>query len=135
MTKLVMLDRGLDITVRAIRLAPGSSLITHDAVKTMVCNHSLILQDCEDQIQIEMVVIPAATWAMPDASGDCIDRDSEIEPVVTFTTGDENDIMFIRVCVVVDPMFPTSGLGLALTKDTSGGVRILATSAFAIEPS
>jgi TadE-like protein len=134
MSKLVMLDRGLDITVRAIRLAPGDTDVTADAIKTMVCENSLILQDCEDVIQIEMVVISADTWTMPDESADCIDRTSEVEPVVSFSNGDENDIMFIRACVVVDPMFPTSGLGLALTKDDSGGVRILASSAFAIEP-
>ena len=135
MSKLVMLDRGVDITVRAIRLAPGSAAITHAAVKTMICENALILQDCEDQIQVEMVVISADSWTMPDASADCIDRTSEIEPVLSFSSGAENDIMFIRACVVVDPMFPTSGLGLALSKDASGGIRILATSAFAIEPS
>lgn len=134
MSKLVMLDRGLDVTVRAIRLAPGDTAITADAVKEMICENALILQDCAASIQIEMVVIPADTWTMPSANADCIDRTSEITPAVTFANGDENDIMFIRACVVVDPMFPTSGLGLALTKDESGGVRILASSAFAIEP-
>lgn len=135
MTKLVMLDRGLDITVRAIRLAPGDSDITHDSVKTMICDNALILQDCEDVIQIEMVVISADSWTMPDTAADCIDRESELEPVISFDNGDENDIMFIRACVVIEPMFATSGLGLALAKDASGGVRILASSAFAIEPS
>jgi hypothetical protein len=135
MTRLVMLDRGLDITVRAIRLAPSSTNITHESVKDMICANALILQDCEDQIQVEMVVISADTWTMPDASADCIDRTSVIDPVITFSGGEENDIMFIRACVVVDPMFSSSGLGLALSKDDSGGVRILATSAFAIEPS
>lgn len=134
MTKLVMLDRGLDVTVRAIRLAPGSTAITHLAVKEMICENAIILKDCEDNIQIEMVPISTTTWSMPTAAADCIDRESEIEPVVSFSAGDENDIMFIRACVVIEPMFPTAGLGLALTKDASGGVRILATSAFANEP-
>ncbi len=134
MTKMVMLDRGLDITVRAIRLAPGSADITHDAVKEMICENALILQDCVEVIQIEMTPISSATWDMPDKSADCIDRESEVEPVVSFNAGGENDIMFVRACVVIEPLFPTSGLGLALTKDASGGVRILATSAFANEP-
>jgi len=134
MSKIVMLDRGLDVTVRAIRLAPGDANITVDAVKEMICENALILQDCAATIQIEMTVIPADTWTLPDEKADCIDRTSKIAPVVSFSNGKENDIMFIRACVVVDPMFPTSGLGLALTKDASGGVRILASSAFAIEP-
>lgn len=134
MTKVMMLERGLDLTVRQIRLAPSSTAITHDAVKTMICDHALILADCEDNIQIEMVPIDATTFTMPGRNSQCIDRESEVEPVVSFNAGGQNDIMFIRACVVVDPMFPNIGLGLVFTKDPSGGVRLISSSAFANEP-
>ena len=135
MTKMVMLDRALDLTVRQIRLATGSGTITHDAVKAMICANTVIIDDCEASLQLEMDVIPADTWTMPDTTADCVDREAEIEPVVNFTNGGENDIIFVRACLVVDPMFPNYALGLLLTKDASGGVRLLANSAFANEPS
>lgn len=134
MTKVMMLERGLDLTVRQIRLAPASTAITHDAVKGMICDHALILGDCEDNIQIEMVQIDTSTFAMPGRTSQCIDRESEIEPTLSFNVGGQNDIMFIRACVVVDPMFPNIGLGLVFTKDPSGGVRLVSSSAFANEP-
>ena len=66
-------------------------------------------------------------------AADCVYRTSEIEPVVTFNSGDEGDLLFIRACVVVDPMYPNIGLGLILSKDSSGGVMLVASSAFANE--
>ena len=54
--------------------------------------------------------------------------------MVSFTPGVENEIMFIRVCYVVDPLFPSSGLGLRLKNDPTGGYRMIVTSAFANEP-
>jgi len=134
MTKVMMLERGLDLTVRQIRLAPSSTAITHDAVKEMICSHALILDDCEDNLQVEMVQIDTTTFTMPGRNNQCIDRESEVEPVVSFNAGGQNDIMFIRACAVVDPMFPNLGLGLVFTKDPSGGVRLVSSSAFANEP-
>lgn len=134
MTKLTMLDRALDLTVRQIRLAPESTAITHDAVKAMICANTVIIDDCEESLQLEMVEVSSSTWTMPDSTIDCVDRAAEIEPVVNFSAGGENDIIFVRACVVVDPMFPNLGLGLILTKDPTGGVRLTASSAFANEP-
>jgi Flp pilus assembly protein TadG len=134
MTKMVMLDRALDLTVRQIRLATGSGAITHDAVKEMICANTVIIDDCANSLQVEMVQINAANWTMPNTTADCVDRESEIAPVLNFTPGGENSIMFVRACLIVEPMFPNYGLGLILTKDPSGGVRLLANSAFASEP-
>lgn len=134
MTKLTMLDRALDLTVRQIRLASESEAITHEAVKEMICDNTVIIDNCDNVLQLEMVVISTDTWTMPDNTLDCIDREAEIEPVVNFSAGGENDIVYVRACIVVDPMFPNMGLGLILTKDPTGGVRLTASSAFANEP-
>lgn len=134
MSRYVMLERGLDVTVRAIRTAPTGAVITHDTVREMICDNTIILPDCEDDTQIELVSIPTDTWTLPESTADCIDRESEVEPVVSFTPGVENEIMFIRVCYVVDPLFPSSGLGLRLKNDPTGGYRMIVTSAFANEP-
>lgn len=135
MTRQVMLERGLDVTVRAIRTAAPGANITQDTVRQMICDNAGILPDCEDNLLVELVPISTATWTMPDAEAECVDRAEDIEPVVTFDTGGQNQIMFIRACFVVDPFFPTTGLGLALPKDVSGGYHMVATGAFANEPS
>lgn len=135
MTQDVMLNRGLNVAVRALRLSSGDSTITHDDVKEMICDNSLILKDCTDRLQLEMVQIDTSTWAMPDSTADCIDTESDIEPVVTFSTGAEGSIMFIRACLLVDPFFPGSALASQLTTDGAGYYQMTATSAFANEPS
>ena len=134
MTKLMMLERGLDMTVRAIRLAPQNANITHDAVKAMICANAAIIDNCENVLQVELTPVSSTTWAMPSRAVDCVDRDSEVAPVVAFNAGMQNSVMYIRACVVVDPMFPNAGLGLILAKDDSGGVRLVVNSAFANEP-
>lgn len=133
MTRSVMLERGLDLTVRAIRLSPGNNSITHDAVKQMICNNAGILQDCTNSLKVELILVSPNTWIAPNAVADCIDRTSEIEPVVSFNAGNEGDLLFIRACIVVDPMYPNIGLGLILDKDASGGMQLVASSAFANE--
>jgi hypothetical protein len=42
--------------------------------------------------------------------------------------------MLIRVCVVQDALFPTTGIGLGLPKEGNGGYGVVAVSAFVTEP-
>ena len=56
------------------------------------------------------------------------------DPVVTFNPGSRSEIMFMRACVVIDPLMPGMGLGLHLPKDTSGGFALVSYSAFVNEP-
>jgi hypothetical protein len=63
-----------------------------------------------------------------------VDRATQIEPAVTFIPGGENELVLIRVCAVFDPIFPTTGLGLDLPLDPSGGYQLLAMSTFVNEP-
>jgi hypothetical protein len=42
--------------------------------------------------------------------------------------------MLVRVCVVQDAMFPTTGIGLGLPKDGQGGYGLISTTAFVTEP-
>jgi len=134
MTKQMMLERALDITVRAIRLSPQNANITHDTVRQMICDNALIFNDCVNSLQVELAPVSSMTWVMPPREADCIDRDSELDPVLSFNPGLQSDVMFVRACMVVDPMYPNMGLGFILTKDPSGGVRLISSSAFAIEP-
>lgn len=133
MTRYAMLDRGLDVAVRELRLQTGVPL-THEQVRARICENTLILSNCEKHLHLELVKIPRSGWTMPDDRATCVDRTGEINPTVQFTPGDPNDVMFIRACYVVDPIFPTFGMGNTVHRDASGAMRIVASSAFSNEP-
>lgn len=134
MTRSIMLEQSVDMTMRDLRLGhytlPDAALL-----KTEICKRTVIFKDCDANITIEMTRISTATWALPTTGVACIDRSEEIVPVISLQIGQQNDIMLVRVCVVQDALFPTTGIGLGLPKDGKGGYGVIATSAFVTEPS
>jgi len=132
MTRSAMLDRGMSVAVRDLRLGltPG---VTHDAIKGKICDAAFLLGDCRDVLLLELVPIPNIA-AFPGNAVSCVDRTSELEPVTTFNPGARSEIMLVRACLVVDPLFPGVGLGAMLPRDASGGYAILSQSAFMNEP-
>jgi len=132
MTKYMMFERALDIAVRDIRLSDGTD-ITHDGIKEAICEEALLFDDCENVLLLEMEQIDMST-TISSLTPNCADRESDADPVVSFTTGDESEVMFLTACVIVDPIFPGAGLGLALSKDDSGGYAMIASTAFVNEP-
>ncbi len=134
MTRSIMLEQSVDMTMRELRLGhyplPDAPLLKHE-----ICKRTVIFKNCETNIMIEMTRISTATWALPTTGVACIDRSEDIQPVTALQIGQQNDIMLIRVCVVQDAMFPTTGIGLGLPKDGHGGYGVIATSAFVTEPS
>ncbi|WP_233192664.1 TadE/TadG family type IV pilus assembly protein [Acidimangrovimonas sediminis] len=134
--RYVMLERGLDMTVRELRLGEISSP-THDKVKDEICRLATVIPDCVNSLMVELKPVDTSTWTGLDASATCIDRS---EPIATqqppnFDPGTDDDLMIIRACAVFDPLFPTTGLGLQLTKDATGAYKLVAASAFVNEPS
>ncbi len=132
MTKYMMLDRGLDLAVREVRLGLDPTA-SETSIKAKVCEYALILRDCETSLMIEMT--PIATVAdIPTTATTCADRTGGTTPLASFATGARSQIMYVRACAVVDPIFPGMGIGLQLPKDASGGFALLATSVFVNEP-
>lgn len=129
----VMLERGTDLAVREIRLNTGTAP-TKEEIRTMVCNGAGIIPDCLNVLEIELQPVDKATWAMPPREASCVDRDEEIQPVVKYENGQQNEMMIIRFCAVVDPMFPSFGLGYTMPKDPTGGYRLVSMTAFVNEP-
>ena len=132
MTKNMMLERGLDQTIRDIRLGT-SGLTSHDEFKDSICTYSRILKDCADTMVLEVTPILSAA-DIPSANAVCTDRTTPAPPSVGFNLGQRSDIMYVRACVIVDPLMPGLGLGLQLPKDNSGGFQMIAFSAFVNEP-
>ncbi len=42
--------------------------------------------------------------------------------------------MFVRACMIVDPIFPGLGITLGLQRDNSGGLQMVTYTAFMNEP-
>ena len=132
MTQQTMLNRGLSLAMRDLRLGRSASP-TSTTVKQDICNYAGILKDCMNTITLEL--IPFESY-VPGANAVCVDRSSEIEPTVTYNPGSHlnQDIIVARVCFVVDPLIPGAGLGAALPKDPTGAFHLVSYSAFVNEP-
>jgi Flp pilus assembly protein TadG len=131
-TRSVLLERGLDIATRSVRLGTDPT-IDHEKLKMAVCANSTILIDCERDLILEVVELDINS-AYPQNQANCIDRTEEIEPTITFNPGGRNRIMFVRACMIIDPIFPGLGISLGLRKDSSGGYQMVAYTAFMNEP-
>lgn len=133
MIRSIMLEQSVDMTMRELRLG-HLPLATAATLKDEICSRSVILSNCEDNITIEMRRISTTSWDLPTNNVACMDRVEDIDPAVVFEQGQQNDVMLVRVCVVQDAMFPTTGVGLGLPKDDQGGYGLITTTAFSIEP-
>ena len=131
-TRQMMLDRGLNLTIRDLRLGRIANP-THETLKDLVCDRATILRDCANSIHMELIPISLST-GVPTTPTQCVDRTGAIVPVENFSTGVQEDIMFVRICLVVDPLMPGMAIGASLTKDDSGGFFMVASSAFKREP-
>ena len=125
---------GLDQTIRDIRLGK-SGLTTHDEFKDRICAYSRILRDCDQNMVLEVTPVVSAA-SIPNGAAQCRDRSTPPPPpsAYKFNLGNRDDIMFVRACMVVDPLMPGLGLGLHLPKDNTGGFQMIAYSAFKNEP-
>lgn len=134
MVRSIMLEQSVDMTMRELRLG-HYPLPTASIIKDEICKRSVVLSKCEDNIVIEMTRINTAAWSLPTNRVACVNREEDFIPVTAYVTPTQNDIMLVRVCVVQDAMFPTTGIGLGLPKDSKGGYGLVSVTAFVIEPS
>lgn len=133
MSKAIMLDRALNITVRLMRVGATDAAKTQADIKKQVCAKTLIILDCENVLTIEMTEVKAA-GDVPTTATTCIDRGASVKPIVSFNPGARTSIVFVRACAVSDPLTPLIGLALNLSKDSKGGYSIMSSSAFVNEP-
>jgi hypothetical protein len=134
MTRQVMLERAVDLSLRSLRLGTMEDP-SADTLREAICAETVVIQDCRTVLLLELRRIDTTTWDGLETPAQCVNRDEEIQPVTQFTPGASNDLMMVRACVVVDPIVPTSRFAMALPRDPSGGYRLLASSVFVNEPS
>jgi len=155
MSRSVMVSRGTDLAIRDVRLGSLPVGGTYDPdgpsgpepavsddglpMKQRICEGAFLITDCVTSIQIEMRPLNNISL-FNTATVECVDEPASetITPVnaANFTPGAPNQIMFVRVCLVVNPLFPGVGFGARLARDAlSGGYAIVAETAFMNEPS
>jgi hypothetical protein len=133
MTKVMMLERSLDQTVRDLRIGRPTGF-THDYVKSLICGDSIVLTDCGKNLLVELIPVPLGT-PFPADNAKCVDRGATSQPVVEFDPGKRSELVFVRACYVTDPLTPGLGIGLNLNWNVDDGYFIVAHSVFLNEPS
>lgn len=128
-----LLERGLDIAVREVRLGTGTAP-QHDDIKDLICANSLMLLDCQNKLQLEMRPADIRAFNTLDTSPDCTDSSEPTKPVREFTPGQQNELMLLRACLKYEPLFPDAFLGSAISTDGNGEASVIVTSAFVQEP-
>lgn len=126
------LERAVDQTVRDIRLNTGV-VLNHDTIKKSICERAMFIRNCENSLKLEMISQdPFAAVTIP-AEPDCTDLSEEPRPVRNFENGQENQLMVLRACAKINPVFPTSTMGKALA-NLEGQYALTATTVFVQEP-
>lgn len=132
-TRHVMLERGLDVAVRDVRVG---NLInpTHESLTRRICEAASIIPNCEANLRLEMVSADLRNFNAPGGPISCVDRAEQGAPVLNFNTGLNNQMMILRACALFDPMIPTNGLGKEIPKQSGGAYALVATAAYVMEP-
>ena len=129
----VLLDRALDLTVRDVRVGFLPSP-THEELTARMCEYSLIIPNCKQDVRLEMIVADPRDWKPISASVSCRDREEEDPPEITLANGANNELMILRACVLFDPVLPGGGLGRKLEVVEGTGYAITSTLAYVLEP-
>lgn len=132
MVQSIMLDRALDMTVRELRIGSFANP-TQEEMRKRVCDRAMVLINCEGNLALELVpIVTSADY--PTDGARCVNRDSEIAPVLRFNPGARTQTVFVRACFVVDPITPMMGLSVVLSRDETGALRLVSKSGFVNEP-
>lgn len=128
------LERAMDLTVRDIRLSTGTAP-QHDQIKDLICQRAGFIKDCGANLKLEMVQRDPRNWVGLNREATCSDASKEVQPKTTFKNdAKDNELMILRACAKIDPVFPTTGLGKNIKKDGAGQYALVSTSVFVQEP-
>lgn len=127
------LDRGLEVTTRAVRLHTGQPL-SHGMLIDAICDNSGGLADCQENLRLEMMPTTARTFSGLSASPDCTNAPISVTPVRGFTLGEQHELVLLRACYQFTPVVSAIGLGRLFADSPNGKGTMIAMSAFVQEP-
>lgn len=148
MMRNAMLERGVDLAVRDLRLGDPSPPTYAEFRQTICVNALGFVPDCLNSLQVELTGLSIDTTDPIDPTIRCINKEEPIIPADLSAfygdTGGNNEWMLVRACVNVNPQFDFvfrignvefKSLGSILNSDGRNGYFIVATSAYVNEPS
>lgn len=137
MMKIALLDLGVATAAKQIYIgAATSGTVSQADIKNFVCTHVEALQsDCADNLIVELTEV-SAFGEVPDTAAVCQEAGAavDIEPTVSFNPGLGSSVMYMRICLTTDVIFPGIGSGLSMTKTDNGKYEFVSTTAFMNEP-
>lgn len=136
MARNVQLERSLDIAVRDVRLG-RPEVRTHEGLRNRICDEAFLISECRGNLLLELVTfgtIGSFGVGVPTGGVRCINRASEIDPVIDFDVSSPGEIVIVRACLVADPVFPTTGFMALMPDEVGGGYAVLTQTAFINEP-
>lgn len=135
MMRATSLERGLDIAIREVRIGTQNAMPTYNDLKTIVCDTSgMLTNDCFSDLKLEMQVVNPRAYVGLPAQADCRDHSEPIKPATNFTIGQPNNLMLVRACARIEPVFPMLDVGNAMKRESDGGVALIAVTTFVQEP-
>ncbi len=130
----VLLERALDINIRALRLGTLNPA-TPEEFKRRMCSQMIFFSTCETDLTIDVRAISATTWDLPTGAIECRDRVNGVDPAnLKFAPGPETTPTLLRACLIMDPFFASTPWVIDLPKDPSGGSILSAWSTYVAEP-
>lgn len=133
MARNVMLDRGVDIAVRQVRLGQMDP-VNHVNMKTAVCDAAVIIPNCMSELRLEMRPLDPRNWNNIPVVPDCVNIADPSAPVRQFVAGQPNQLMIVRACAVFNPIAPTAGFGVKLGGEDSDRYALFSSAAYVVEP-
>ncbi|MEM6619918.1 MAG: hypothetical protein AAF761_05110 [Pseudomonadota bacterium] len=125
----MMLDRAVDLVVRDLRLYNNPNY-SHDFMKAEICRYAYVFQNCDQRLFLDLQPVNLATGYTKTYS--CYDKENDVNPITTWNRGARQEIVYMRACIIVDPMMPN---GVALFPNVQAtGVPLVSDTAFMNEP-
>ncbi len=131
--RYAFLERSLDIVVRDIRLSTGATP-AHDELITEICEKAAVIPNCTSNVTLEMIQRDPRNWQALPTDSDCRNTNEAVSPVVRFESGDANEMMVLRICAKLDPIFPGGFFKPFVERSSDGQYALVATNAFVQEP-
>lgn len=115
LVRTTMFERSLDLVVRDLRLGSFGTRPDIDVLflEDHFCSRTTLFPDCEDSITLELTQVDQTTWALPGPRTPCARRDPDLRAGregETVDVGNENELVLIRACMVVESITPFDAL-------------------------
>lgn len=133
------LERSLDETVRQVRLnrlPEGEVGWSHELLKEMICQGFDGSAACFNDLALEMRSIDPRLGNQLVETPYCVDTPEDVRRSdgVAFEQGTSNELMILRACLQVSPVWGFTMIGAPVRSDPNGHWQLHSTSVFVHEP-